>query len=178
MRQNLLQSGGYLFTLYETQGSHKQPLVPLDVVLSGYDAWQCSCHLVTMRSSVLRTKPTCKDGRAGRWERTRTPDNYWVIKWAKTSGHMRDHFLWSLQLMALANWRHLLTDGTCHWLQWLSYKSRPRLQGEGWEGVREFFYGLVILLSWLGLTENGEYNMIVSRTFHTSKIIKIRKSNW
>lgn len=42
--------------------------LPLDVILSGYDAWNCSCHLLTIRNSGLRAKSTSKDGRcrAGR----------------------------------------------------------------------------------------------------------------
>lgn len=61
MRQSLLGIWGKFFSLFTNC-----PLFPLDVVLSGYDAWNCTCYLVTMRSSGLRTKPIFKDGTAGR----------------------------------------------------------------------------------------------------------------
>lgn len=147
----------------------QQPPVPLDVVFP--DMMPGSAAAILWPWGAARWGPSPH----GRTAEQEGGEELGPLMITESENEPRLLVTWEIISSDLCSWWHLLTDGICHWLQWLSYKSRPRLQGEGWEGVREFFYGLVILLSWLGLTENGEYNIIVSRTFHTSKIIKIHK---
>lgn len=88
------------------------PFLTLDDVSSGYNGWNYSCHLLTMRSSGLRTKPVSKNGRAGRWKEPgplmtsvdhKTDQPYKCLH-LRTSGHMREHNLLCLKQLSWVFW--------------------------------------------------------------------------